>query len=149
MATLANLKLSSAKRVKLPDSPEQRVRAKLAERLHEQLELAKADIAGEPFVKMHQVYVRDAETGQRVARQEPKRLRRWYWHDINGIWYLELRYGNKVVEIAKGKSAIEVGERAKLPETIEAVIAAVDAGELDATLLAAKQDRSDALGKTK
>ena len=149
MATLAHFKLSSAKRVKLPDSPEQRVRAKLVERLNEQLELAKADIAGKPFVKMHQVYVRDVATGQRIARQEPKRLRRWYWHDINGVWYLELRYGNKVMEIAKGKTAIEVGERDKLPETIEAVIAAVDAGELDATLLAAKQDRSDALGKTK
>lgn len=142
MSALKNLKLSSTKRVKLPDNPVQRLRAKLAERLGEQLQLAKADIAGEPFVKMHQVYVRDTETGQRVARQEQKRLRRWYWHDINGIWYLELRYGNKVIEINKGKTAIEVGERDRLVEVLGAVIAAVDDGELDAILLAAKQKRN-------
>lgn len=147
MSTLSKLKLSSTKRTKVVEQPEQVVRNKLCTRLEEQLEIAKADIAGEPYVKMQQVFVNDPTTGQRVARQEPKRVRRWFWHDIKGIWYLELRYGNKAIDLGKGKTTIDVGEREKLPETIEVLINAVKEGALDDVLLEAQQDRSKTFRK--
>jgi hypothetical protein len=42
-----------------------------------------------------------------------------------------VRYGAKVIELAKGKSAIEVASPDALIEALEAVNAAVLAGELD------------------
>lgn len=45
-----------------------------------------------------------------------------------------MRYGTRVIEIAKGKSAIEVGERRQLVPVIEALKQAVAAGEVDTQL---------------
>ena len=45
-----------------------------------------------------------------------------------------MRYGAKVIELAKGKSAIEVASPDALIEALEAVNAAVLAGELDAQI---------------
>jgi hypothetical protein len=45
-----------------------------------------------------------------------------------------LRYRTRVIEIAKGKSAIEVGERRQLVPVIEALKQAVAAGEVDTQL---------------
>ena len=50
-----------------------------------------------------------------------------------------MRYGNRPLELAKGKSAIEVGELAQVPVVIDAVIEAINAGELDTMLMAIKK----------
>jgi hypothetical protein len=47
---------------------------------------------------------------------------------------LTVRYGAKPIEFAPGKAAIAVGKKEKLIPTIETVIAAVQAGELDTVL---------------
>jgi hypothetical protein len=38
------------------------------------------------------------------------RPRAWFWTADDGKVYISLRYGARVIEIAKGKSAIEVGK---------------------------------------
>ncbi len=58
-------------------------------------------------------------------------LRAWFWTADDGKVYINLRYGTRIIEIAKGKSAIEVGERRQLVAVIEALKQAVAAGELD------------------
>jgi hypothetical protein len=47
---------------------------------------------------------------------------------------IEIRYGAKVIELSKGKSAIEITSPAALIEALEAVKTAVLAGELDAQI---------------
>ncbi len=49
----------------------------------------------------------------------------------------QLRYDTKVIEIAKAKSAIELGERRQLMPVIEALKRAAAAGELDVRIEAA------------
>ena len=44
---------------------------------------------------------------------------------------LNIRYGAKLIELAKGKSAIEIANADDLIKTLELVKSAVDAGELD------------------
>lgn len=44
---------------------------------------------------------------------------------------MSVRYGAKTLELAKGKSAIEVGTIIELIPTLDALKAAVAAGELD------------------
>lgn len=147
MTELSKLKLSATKRETPNANPVELARAKLCERLEEQREIANADIAGEPYTKMSTVYLRDASTGERVPKQKAKSIRRWFWHDVKGVWYLELRYGNKPLAISRGKTTIEVGERSKLVETIEIVMGAVKQGQLDEVLIAARKDRSRAFKK--
>jgi hypothetical protein len=66
-----------------------------------------------------------------------RRPRAWFWTADDGKVYINLRYGNRVIEIEKGKSAIEVGERRQLVAVIEALKQAVAAGELDGHIDAA------------
>ena len=44
---------------------------------------------------------------------------------------MQVKYGTKVIELAKGKSTIEVGKIEKLPSTIEILKKVVLEGELD------------------
>jgi hypothetical protein len=63
-----------------------------------------------------------------------KRVRAWWRTDPTGAVVLTVRYGARVIEFEKGKAAIAVGKKEKLIPTIETVILAVEAGELDGTL---------------
>lgn len=86
-------------------------------------------------------WVKDPETGERVRREVPLRLRRWWWKDEKGGLMLDVRYGNKRIELAPKKPAIEVGDTDKLVPTPETIKEAVIAGELDQQLAAAKVRR--------
>ncbi len=66
-----------------------------------------------------------------------RRPRAWFWTANDGKVYISLRYGTRVIETAKGKSAIEVGGKRQLVPVIEALKKAVAAGELDSHIDAA------------
>ena len=57
---------------------------------------------------------------------------------------LDLRYGNKRIELAPKKPTIEVGGTDKLIPTLETIKESVIAGELDKQLAAAKVRRKQA-----
>ena len=67
-------------------------------------------------------------------RSLPKKVRAWWRTDATGAVVLTVRYGARVIEFAPGKAAIAVGKKEKLISTLQTVIAAVEAGELDAVL---------------
>ncbi|MDD2545750.1 MAG: hypothetical protein PHI55_05640 [Burkholderiaceae bacterium] len=48
-----------------------------------------------------------------------------------------MRYGSKVIELAKGKNAVEVANVDELISTLELIKTAVEAGELDDAINAA------------
>ena len=139
-AVMAKLKLTADKRTNQAVSVEDGLRNKLMERLSEQLKLAEATLAGKAFTLTRTVYVTN-EAGERVTQEVPRRLRKWFWHNGEGTWFIELRYGGKVMKISGDKAAIEAGELADVPKTITTVMEAVKAGELDKALLAAKKER--------
>jgi hypothetical protein len=64
----------------------------------------------------------------------PKKVRAWWWNAENGKIALNVRYGARVVEISKGKTAVEVATPNDLIPTLELIKKAVDAGELDIQL---------------
>ncbi len=65
----------------------------------------------------------------------PKRFCAWFWHDISGVWFLEVRYGARALKLDKsGATSIVVGEQENLVDIIGTVIEAVRAGELDALI---------------
>ena len=139
MATLANLatlKLSTA--VKPTHMPVIQVRRnKLVRRLWEQMELAKAQQAGTHFAPIKFRSIADPDTGIRRQVEMPKRVKPWWFVTDTGKLVLSVRYGTKVVELAKGKVAVEVGVEKDLVPTLELIKRAVEAGELDVQIEAA------------
>ena len=104
-------------------------RVKLLAQLEQQLELAK----NPNFVVTTQKWLK-REDGEKVRVEKRKRTKKWWFVDMMDNCFFTVRYGAKVVELEKGKAAIGVGDKAELVAVIEAVIAAVRAGELDAAL---------------
>lgn len=133
MSALAQLKLISARRpVQL--SPVVLRRNKVAKRIWEQIEMAKAKQSGNSYAPTKQRTVTDATTGERKTMTVPKRIKEWFFVSDTGKLCVQLRYGAKIVEIAKGKTAVELASGADLVPTLETLKAAVEGGELDAQL---------------
>lgn len=132
MSALATLKLSTAKKSQ-STSPVSLRRNKLSKKIWEQIELAKAQATGGTFTTSRFRNIK-SDDGTSRSVELHKRVRAWWWTSENGKLALNLRYGARVIEIAKGKSAIEVGQASDLIRTLELLKKAVEGGELDAQI---------------
>ena len=133
MATLASLKLSAA--VKPTHLPAVQLRRnKLAKRLWEQAELAKAQQAGAQFFVTKFRTVVENDTGMRKQVEVNTRIKQWWFTTDSGKLALSVRYGARLLELAKGKFAVELASEKELVPTLEIIKAAVLAGELDAAI---------------
>jgi hypothetical protein len=141
MSTLSSLKLVAARKPAKPSALVQR-RHKLSNKLWEQLQLAQAQAAGESYAPTRQRVIKDPETGVRREVTVPKRVKPWWFVADNGRVCLSVKYGAKVLELAKGKGAIEVAGPEELIKTLETIKTAVEAGELDGQIEAASQSLS-------
>jgi len=133
MSSLASLKLVAAKKQGVA-SPTQIRRSKMVRRLREQMELARAEETGTPFVAVRSRIVKNSETAQRTQVQDAKRVKAWWFDAGNGKLALSVRYGARTLELGKGKWAVEVASRAELVPTLEVIQSAVETGELDSQL---------------
>ena len=124
----------------------QQRRNKLAKRLWEQMELAKAQQVGGTFAPTQFRTVKDATTGERKQVEQAKKIKQWWFVADNGKLVLSVRYGTKVLELAKGKWAVEVGAEKDLVPTLELLKGAVLAGELDAQIEAAADKLREGFG---
>lgn len=146
MATLATLKLSTA--VKPTHMPAVQVRRnKLVKRLWEQVELAKAQEAGTHFSPTKFRTVMENDTGLRKQVEVSKRLKQWWFTADNGKLALSIRYGARLLELAKGKYAVELASEKELVPTLEIIKAAVLAGELDAAIDVASNKLRDGFAR--
>lgn len=133
MSALNTLKLSAAQKPTQIPQVQQR-RNKLVERLWEQAELIKAQHAGTQFSPVRFRTITDKTTGQRRQVEAHKRVKAWWFTADNGKLALSIRYGTKVLELAKGKYAVEVAAEKDLLATLDVIKAAVLAGELDTAI---------------
>lgn len=146
MATLATLKLSTA--VKPTHMPAVQVRRnKLVKRLWEQTELAKAQQAGTQFTTTKFRTVVENDTGLRKQVEVNKRIKQWWFTTDSGKLALSVRYGARLLELAKGKFAVEIASEKELVPTLEIIKAAVIAGELDAAIDAASNKLRDGFAR--
>lgn len=146
MGTLGTLKLTAAQK---PNqiSPVQHRRNKLLRRLDEQIELATAQLQGKHFSPVKVRTITDKETGVRRAVETSKRVKAWWFKQDNGKLALSVRYGAKVLELAKGKYAVEISADKDLVPTLEVVKSAVDSGELDTAIENAAGKLREGFGK--
>lgn len=108
-------------------------RNKLSTKVWEQIQLAKAQREGNTFTVKKFKSVKDID-GSRKTVEHQKRVRPWWFVAQDGQVCLNVRYGARVIEFAKGKTAVEVASADELIRALEIIKGAVEAGELDAQI---------------
>ncbi len=130
MSTLNDLKLVNAvKPQHLPAIVKRR--NKLSNKLWEQILLAKSKASGEPLNLTRQRSVKNIDTGIREMVSVSKIVRPWWFTSEDGATCIAVKYGNRTLELAKGKSSVQLASPDALINTLELIKNAVEAGELD------------------
>jgi hypothetical protein len=104
-------------------------RKKLIASLQEQIELAEMALEGKPLIL----------TRKRGHEEVSVRPRLWWHQDDDGHVGTVVRYNNVNLNLGRRGTTIEVGPLRKLPGIYRTVINAVEAGELDRTIAAARR----------
>ena len=130
MIQLADVKLVSAVRPTFQD-PVALKRTKFISRVSEQLEVANHLMKGEqiPFTSFHDP----------VSLRRPRKVSPWWWTDKDGKYLMTLKYGSKVIELAKGKSAVQAETLEQIIEVLKSLKLATSNGELDLHLTQASE----------
>jgi hypothetical protein len=76
--------------------------------------------------------------GQRSRVEKVEAVKPWWRQDADGRLYMCVKSGNRALEFEKGKAAVAVPSKDKLPAVVNALIEAAKAGELDNMLAASK-----------
>lgn len=128
---LASLKLVNAKRQNVID-PIQFRRNKLNEKLKVQIAMAQALSRGEQFTVKRMKKVTDEVSGQTSLMEVAKRVKTWWFTNTDTKKVaVQLFYGNKVIDLAKGKNAVEVSNGDELIAVLLKLQEAVLDGSLD------------------
>ena len=133
-AILTSLKLVNAKRHNKVDPVAFR-RNKLNEKLKVQIAMAHAMNKGESFAIKRMRNVRDAVTGLSSLVEVQKRVKQWWFNNNESKKIaVQIFYGNKVIDLAKGKNAVEVANGEELVNVLSKLQEAVLDGSLDAQI---------------
>jgi hypothetical protein len=134
---LNSMKLVNAKRQTISD-PIQFRRNKLNEKLKIQILMAQAMSKGEVFTQKRMKKFTDEVSGETSLIEVNKRTKTWWFtnNDTKRV-AVQLFYGNKVIDLAKGKNAVEVSNGDELIATLLKLQEAVLEGALDAQIAVA------------
>jgi len=134
MAILTSLSLVVGKRSRSLD-PVVVKRNKLSARIQEQMDICRAHLDGRVYAATRDKTVVDEVTGESRVVKANKRITEWFWQSNTGKVNISLRYGASTLNLAKGgKNAIEVGSLHDVVPTLELLMSAVEAGELDSAI---------------
>lgn len=87
-------------------SPIVRRRNRLLSTLHLQIEAVKARQSGKQHYAKRLCRIADPETGEKIDTIKESAVRESWWFGEDGHTFLEVRYGLKPLEIAKGNLAV-------------------------------------------
>ncbi len=117
MTILSKLNLSDKTKAAMLTSPEAKLGARGLRRWTYGWKRPRPRSTARPLSVGRCAGVDDPETGERVRKEVPVRFRTWFWNDEQGSYMLDVRYGNRRLEIESKKPAIEVGEAKNLIPT--------------------------------
>lgn len=131
---LNSLKLVNAKRVNVID-PIQFRRNKLNEKLKIQILMAQAMSKGEEFTVKRMKKVTDQISGDTSQMEVAKRVKSWWFTNTETKKLaVQLFYGNKLIDLSKGKNAVEVLTMEELISTLLKLQELVLDGSLDSQI---------------
>jgi hypothetical protein len=112
------------------NDPVMKRREKMLSQLEQQRNLAQDP----SFTIVQQRWVKD-ENGVKQPVERHKQIKRWWLRNGMGGCLLIIRYGSRVLELQKGKAAIDTGGEANLVAVIEEIMRMTKEGELDGLLM--------------
>ena len=125
MELLKTLKLTRYQRSNTNNPVLQR-KIKLAAGITEQIQLAK-----NPNYKQISVQTVADDSGGVREVEVSKRVLRWWRVGADGTVELTVRYGSRILELAKGMNAVELAGMDELVPVLEQFKAAAELGEMD------------------
>lgn len=135
MELLKTLKLTRYKRNN-SNNPILQRRVKLAAGISEQIQLAK-----NPNYKQISVRTVADDSGELRTVEVSKRVLRWWRVGADGTVELTVRYGSRILELAKGMDAVELASADELVGVLEQFKAAAVRGEMDDMIAAQSAKR--------
>jgi len=99
------------------------------------LKVADAAMQGQEYTVTRSRWAKN-DSGEKVRVQRQKVVRAWFFAQDGGF-YVQCRYGAKVLALSKDGNAVFVKQIADVPAALQAIYAATAAGELDAAISAA------------
>ena len=112
------------------NDPVMKRREKMLSQLEQQRNLAQDP----SYTIVQQRWVKD-ENGVKQPVERHKQIKRWWLRNGMGDCLLIIRYGSRVLELQKGKAAIDTGGEANLVTVIEEIMRMTKEGELDGLLM--------------
>jgi len=108
--------------------PKQQRRAKLIAGIEQQAKVFAAALSGETYTVRTSTWATN-EHGEKVAVEKMRQVRAWFFEQDGG-WYVQCRYGSKVLDLGKG-NAVFVKKLDDVGTALEAFLVATQQGELD------------------
>lgn len=115
-------------------TPIMRRRATLQRALDEQIRLAECMGRGEVYASTQERWSLDPVTGDRQRTAWPRRVYAWFWQVDGSNWYVTLRYGNRCLDLTRGRKAVEVYSLGEVVATLRVLAQATAEGEFDTAL---------------
>lgn len=139
MSYIAKLNLKTVHR-NVQKDPVVARREKLVAGIEEQSRVLAAALAGDEYtVKVKRWHTNDA--GERVRVEHDKRVRAWFFAQDGG-WYVQCRYGSRILNINAKSNAVFVDTLQDVGAVLEAFKKAAETGELDKAVALATKARS-------
>ena len=130
-AILSSLKLVNAKR-QITNDPIHFRREKLSQKLSVQIQMAQSLKNGEEFSVKRMKKITDEFSGVTSMIEVNKRVRQWWFvNNETKRVAVQLFYGNKLIDLAKGKNAVEVSNGDELISVLMKLKDAISDGSLD------------------
>jgi hypothetical protein len=130
-AILSSLKLVNAKR-QITSDPIHFRREKLSQKLSVQIQMAQSLKNGEEFSVKRMKKITDEFSGVTSMVEVNKRVRQWWFvNNETKRVAVQLFYGNKLIDLAKGKNAVEVSNGDELISVLTKLKDAINDGSLD------------------
>jgi hypothetical protein len=140
MSHLEKLTLKSVTRASKQDPVQQR-RQKLAAAIEEQINVANAALRGERYEVQRKAWAKN-EHGEKVLVERMRKVRPWFFEQDGG-WYVQCKYGSKVLDFGKG-NAVFAKRLEEVEKALNTLLIATQQGELDDAILKALSRRNTA-----
>ena len=107
-------------------------RQKLIVKLEEQQKVLEHHVKGEQYTVNRPKWMRNNH-GERVLVQKPRVIRPWFFEKDSG-YYLQVKYGTRILSVDGVHNAIFLEAISDLNGVLSELIAATEAGKLDAAI---------------
>ena len=128
MSVLAKLTLKTVNR-QVQKDPVIARRDKLCEALELQMQVLDAALRGEDHKVDGQKWMTN-DTGERVQVKTQRKARAWFFQQDGG-WYVQCRYGSRILNIYGKSNAVFVDKLDDVAGVLQAFKNAAESGELD------------------